>query len=70
MRKLLLAATVAVLSTGALTTTSNAMPLGAGLGAAVDSSGVVEPVTYYYGYRRWYHHRHHHHWRWYRGYRW
>jgi hypothetical protein len=58
MRKmfLALAATAAVVSTGALTTRADAMtlPAGIGLNAAVDTANAVEPTTYYYGYRRHY----------------
>ena len=69
MRKyfLTLAATVAVLSAGVFTTSSDAMTIGAakGLGTAVDAAGVIEQVQHY-RYRR---HHHHYHYRGHYGYR-
>jgi hypothetical protein len=58
MRNLLVAlvATAAVLSTGALTTRSDAMTIavGSGLNALVDTAGVDQVHYYGYGYRRGY----------------
>ena len=61
MRNLILAATVAVLSTGALATGANAMPIAGGLNTAAVDNATVQPVTYYY-YGGYGHFRRHHHW--------